>query len=143
MSIDELMAHPYGRKTPVSWEQRDDRSVPEIAREKISKYFSECSKYNIPSVFVTYQINPKELGFFDRLFGRNPVFEEWIFQGDKGEIKICPWNGRKTGKKPIYLEDYLMHIQCVRLTFMFGSHDNGNCIIDSNSSSSRIGVVSK
>ena len=140
MSVDELMTDEIlGRKNQVTWEQRDKRSVPEVARERISKYFSECPDYNTPSVFVRYQVSPEGLGFWNRLRRRNPVFEDWVFQGENDGIKVTSWGGGKNGKSPAHLDDYLTHAQSIELTFMFGTHYNGNCVIDWNAGSSRIG----
>ena len=55
--IDEIV-----RETTILWESRDPRNVPEIARERISKYFSETDG-NVPTIFVRYQVSAEGLRF--------------------------------------------------------------------------------
>ena len=133
--IDEIV-----RETTILWESRDPRNVPEIARERISKYFSETDG-NVPTIFVRYQVSAEGLRFLDRLLGRRPIFEDWISQKVDGGINIVTWGRKK--EKIACLDDYLTHSQCVSLTFMYGSHYNGNCVIEWDSGSSRIGKVSR
>ena len=142
MTVDELMTDEVLGKQHVVWEYRDNRSLPEVAREKISRYFSECSDYNTPAVFVKYQVSPEGLGFWDRLRGRSPIFENWIFQGEDGEIKVLSCGSRKKGRVPTNLDDYLTNAYCVSLTFTFGSHYNGNCVVEWNAGSSKVGKTS-
>lgn len=141
MGLDDLLTCDItGKKSEVKWEERLQKSVPQAAREQISRYF-EGVDYNSKSIYLTYQIDPKKLGFWDKLFNRNPVFEDWISENrHMKEISITSFS--RTIISPFMkIEHYLADALCVRMTFMFGSHYNGNCIIDSNLGSTRIGRV--
>lgn len=139
MAIDDLMTDEImGRKTPVIFEQRDSRSAGEVARERLVTYFANCPTYNTPSVFVRYQLSSEGLGFWDRLRGRSPIMENWLFPDGQGGIRVSSLGNRKLREKTLF-EDYLPHAQSVHLTFLFGSHYNGDCVVDWNGGSSRIG----
>jgi len=143
MSIGEVTKEILGRKVKVLWKQRDSRSVPEVARERIQQYFSNCSVYNTLSIFIRYETSVKDLGLWTRLHGRKPIFEEWVFQRERGsdKIEVIRWNSRKEGKATVNLADYLNGARCVSLNFMFGSHYNGNCVIEWDEGLSRIGKL--
>ncbi len=141
MGIDKLMTDGTGREIKVVWQQRDHRSVPEVARERISRYFAECPKGNVPSVFVRYRLSQEKLGWWDRLWRRNYVFDEQIFPGEnEKEIRTSLFDILDE-KPPINLDDYLMHAQWVCLTFMFGTRYNHNCVVEWNGGSSRVGEI--
>ena len=140
MTIDDLMTNSFlAIKSQVIWEQRDLRKVKDLTRAKISEYFSRYYG-NTLSIFISYQLNSAGLGFLDNLFRRNPIFEDWIFKNDETNIKVIPWS-RKGKGYIIGLDYYLENAQSVRMTFMYGTHINGNCVIDYNLGQSRIGVV--
>lgn len=142
MSVDELMADPLlGTRQEVHWEQRDPRSTSELARERITAYFAECPTYNTPSVFVRYQVAPDSIGLLDKLFGRNPIIEDWVFKGDNpGEIIIASFGRKKKRSSTLRLDNYPPPVQCISMTFMFGTHYNKNCVFDWSGGSTRIGV---
>ncbi len=144
MSVDDVMTEELlGEKRQIRWQQRDPRKVEEVARGKIEEYFAEDLSDYTPSVFVQYLIEPEKLRIWDRVIGRSPIFEDWIFQGGRrGEITISAF-GRKKEESQVKLGEYLANSQRVLLTFMFGTRYNNNCIIDCYEEISRIGVIVK
>lgn len=121
----------------VTWQQRNQRSVAEIARELIRQHLDGID-YNTPSVFVRYRLDRNSLGLWDRIRRRDPLFEDWVFQGEShGSIKVLS----QRSSSSMNLSDYLNNSVYAHLSYQIGSHHGGNCVLEANSGSTRIGII--